>query len=87
MKYNVANRWFWITALGIMVPCLLCSGEDTNQTPPSVSTGKTREVEPSNQALPPAPVTPDRIKVVYKPPLRGARRFALTAAPAVAASL
>ena len=72
MKCNAANRWFWITALGVMVPCLLYSGEITNQTPPAVSTEKTKEVEPAKQEPPPPPVTPVRTKIVYKPPLRGA---------------
>jgi hypothetical protein len=72
MKYSAANRWSWITALGIMVPCLLYAGEPTNQIPPSVSTEKTNEVKPSNQALPPPPVIPIRTRIVYKPPLRGA---------------
>ncbi|MGO9611193.1 MAG: DUF928 domain-containing protein [Verrucomicrobiia bacterium] len=72
MKCNAANRWFWMTALGVMVPCLLYSGEVTNQTPPAVSTEKTKEVEPTKQEPPPPPVTPVRTKIVYKPPLRGA---------------
>jgi hypothetical protein len=72
MKYNATNCWSWITAVGIMVPCLLYAGEVTNQTPPSVSTEKTKGVEPSKQAPPPSPVTPVRTKIVYTPPLRGA---------------
>jgi len=72
MKYSAAYRRSWITALGIMLPCLLYSAELTNQIPPSVSTEKTNEVEPSTQAPLPPPVTPIRTKIVYKPPLRGA---------------
>ena len=72
MKYRAANRWFWITALGIMVPCLLYSDEVTNQTPPSVSTGKAKEVGPPKQAPPAPPVTTVRAKIVYNPTLHGA---------------
>jgi hypothetical protein len=72
MKYSAANHWYWITALGIMVPCLLYAGESTNQPPPAVPTEKTKEVEPSKQELPPPPVTPVRTRIVYRPPLRGA---------------
>jgi hypothetical protein len=72
MKYKTANRWFWITALGVMVPYLLYSAESTNQPPPSVSSGKTTEVKPSIQAPPPQPVVPARTRIVYTPPLRGA---------------
>jgi len=72
MKYSAPNHWYWITALGIIVPCLLCAGESTNQPPPVVPSEKTKEVEPSKQELPPPPVTPVRTRIVYKPPLRGA---------------
>jgi hypothetical protein len=68
MKRNVAN----LTALSILVPCLLYAGEFTNQAPPSVSTEKTNEVEPSAQAPLPSSAIPVRTKIVYKPPLRGA---------------
>jgi len=72
MKHNAANRWSWIVALCMMVPCLLYSEDRTNQAPPAASTEKAKELEPTKQAPPPAPVTPARTKIVYKPPLRGA---------------
>jgi uncharacterized protein DUF928 len=72
MKYSAANRWLRITALGIVISSPLCFGEGTNQAPPSVSTRKTGEIEPSAQVPPPPSGVPVRTKVVYTPPLRGA---------------
>ena len=71
MKNNAPNRWYWIAALGISVPCLLYSAEVTNQPPPASSIGRTNKVDSTRRALPPPPAAAVRAKIVYKPPLLG----------------
>jgi hypothetical protein len=72
MKDYPPRRWYGIAVLGMMVPSLVYSAEVTNQAPTETSAEKTQAVERVQQAPPVPAIAPTRIKVVYKPPLRGA---------------
>jgi len=72
MKDSTVKRWYWMTALGILIPCMLYSAEPTNQPPPTATVEKPKDVTVAKPLLPTTAAIPSGTRIDFKLPLRGA---------------